>query len=858
MKEYIQELFQSRTRHSQPNYQDWQTFLDLITYIYVLNRDAPIYSVYRGARNLRNAVETTISTLQALSNVAEDRVKRDVEVDTSAFDAARRNLRQFGDTMLDRGVNSANEIRPLERFNNKNDQVLVGLKEGVGNDVSPEEAKALLQTYMDAFRSLEQAFSSKLPLLSSGLSNYLSLNLRGTGLSVIAKRASRVMDEIGDEIDLGSLEIKKAIDKLVSIQSTVNTLAKVADPTLTILTGTGASYGTGTAASITSTLSSPWDFESGVSDELDLNIDGVVQPTITLQTGSRAYAETSEAQVHPAAIFPPGTQRGWSLGCRIGAPSGPLTLQVKVDEAVAFSGLLALYDVGVYPATPYISFDELQAILTGLPGLSVTVPRPGVLRIERTAVGDTRSFRFSADRTVVPVSGVYNPIEATGLGDSGELTAGPTLVDKSYRGTSITSDLLALDLRNKNDKLNPLIAYQERIAGTYGYLSSGTRLEVYKIQDAAGGLQTTYGSTTVSSTTYNFVGKEVVAGDKIKFDGNTYSIVAVDENDITLDSASSSASGGYNFEIYPDTSSIQVGDVMEVADSALIFSSYHRVTAVSEGNIDTADPFFYSSVDAEFRVLNDAITLASKSVATDSSIQVLASANPANTELGLPVTEARGTVDQWDDSGTDYADYTILVDDVLRISVGDQAVISVGDQLTLSEEFTNNLNETYSLVNPDREALDAFVAQLNSWISANLNYWRELDEYLPQLVLGYPHPDAITAWQNKISPAIAAYQQLLSYIDDLSVRRLTDVDDVYRLLEEGGFDRARDLLLGCDFESFFVLESEEATYQGYFQMETQGFVKKYIPPDTYIDPKDTELEEYELPDLESESLGSER
>ena len=82
------------------------------------------------------------------------------------------------------------------------------------------------------------------------------------------------------------------------------------------------------------------------------------------------------------------------------------------------------------------------------------------------------------------------------------------------------------------------------------------------------------------------------------------------------------------------------------------------------------------------------------------------------------------------------------------------------------------------------------------------------------------------------------------------------MDDVLRLLEEGGYDRARDLLLGCNFGAFFELEAEEATYQGFFQIETQGFVGTYVPPDSYIDPRDTELNEYELPDLESEDLGS--
>lgn len=858
MKEYIQELFQSRTRHSQPNYRDWQTFLDLITYIYILNRDAPIYSVYRGARNLRKAVEATIALLENLRDTADDRIERESTVDRDIFYAARRNLSQFGETMLDRGVNSTNSIAPLGRFNTLNDEVLAGLKEGVGSELSPDEAKVQLQTDLDAFKELEAAFTTKLPLISSGLIDYLALNLRGVGLSVIANRALRVMDEIGDEIDLGGLQIKKAIDRLVSIQTTVNTLSKVKDPTLVILSGTGQSYGSGTAASILSVRSSPWAFETGVSDQLDLDIDGVVQPTITVPVGSKAVAETSRAPVHPAAIFPPGTQRGWPLGCMVGGPGGIVNITVKVDEVVVLAAPLILYDVGVYPATPYISFDALQAALTGLPGLTVTVPNPGVLRIERTAVGYMRSFRFSADRIVVPVSGIYNPLEATGLGDSGELTPGPTLIDKVYRGVSVTSEQLALSLSASNNKLSARATYQQLIAGSYGQLVSPTRLEIYKIKDAAAGLYTTLGSVTVSSTTYNFVGKDVQPGDKIKFDGNTYTIVSVDENEIELDSVSTSVSGFYNFEIYPDTSVVQVGDVMEVSDAALIFSSFHRISAVTEGMVDTSDPFFYSSVGAEFRIFNDAITLASKALDTSSAIQVLASVQPANSELQLPAAMVRGTVAQWDDSATDYGDYTILVDDLLRISVGDQALVEVGDQLTLEQEFQNNLNESYQLINPDREALDAFIAQLDSWVSGNLSYWRILNDYLPQLVLGYPHPDAVVTWQNKVGPMITAYEQLLVLIDSLSVRRLREIDDVYKLLEEGGFDRARDLLLACDFETFFELEADEATYQGYFQTETQSFVKTYVPPDSYIDPEYTELQEYAVPDLESEDLGSGR
>jgi hypothetical protein len=849
MRDQIQALFQSRTQHSQPSYRDWQTYLDLITYIFLLNRDAPLYSIYWGARNLKSPINVTIATLQSMDSYAQDRIERSADVNKTAIIAARRSLRTFGDTMLDRGVNSTNSIAPLEIFNTQSNKVIQSMLSGVGNEVSPEEAKAGLVETLATFRELEELMGTRTALISAALSQYLNMNLHGTGLSDIAKRADRVIGQIQDDAEQGNIALKAAIEELVSIQASVNNLSKVDAPDLVITSGTGAASGTGTAALVTSGRSGPWAFEAGVSDGLDLAIDGVAAAPFTTSPATKALLQTAQAQVYPG-VPAPGSGLSWPLGCYVAADPSPVTIQARVDDGTpSTTGLAFYYPPGPFPKIPYVSFDDLQTFLTGLAGLSVTVPSVGVLQVERAVAGVTKSFRLSADSFAVSV-GVPNLLEDIGISDSGERIS--ALIDGAYRGTSVSVDDLSTNLEAV-DGLDPTPVYQTLIEGTHGYLPGSSILRINKIDEPVPDLDVTSGSTTVSSPTYNFKGRDVVAGDLIEFNATIFTITAVDETNLTLDSAPT-FTGTYAFKIWPDTSGVQVGDMVEVSDSALLFSSLHRVSGVSDDDITIEDDFFYDTVAAEFRIFRDELDLASKAIDTSSSIQVLVTST-ANAELGFTTSSVRGTVSGWTDSSKDFTDYVLLVGDLLRVKTDDFDIEVIESSLTVDPEMSNTNSGTYQLINPDREAHDAFVADLDAWRASSLGYWQELDELAVRLLQGYPHPDVVTIFRNKVAQALTDYQTLLGYIADFAVRRLTDVDDVYKILIESGFDRARDLLVTCDFGTFFDLEAEEATYQGAFQLETQGFVSTYAPADTYIDPRDTELQEYALPDIVSENLG---
>ena len=385
-------------------------------------------------------------------------------------------------------------------------------------------------------------------------------------------------------------------------------------------------------------------------------------------------------------------------------------------------------------------------------------------------------------------------------------------------------------------------------------MSGPQQLSVYKIQDTAGGLGVTAGSRVVTSDTYNFVGKQVRVGDTIKFDGQAFSVVSVSESTVTLDADHTSSTGSYNFDVFPDTSGISAQDLVDVYARDYAFSSSHRVTAVTDGLIDIEDYFFYDSITVEFSVYEDQLLLKSKKVDVDSSIEVLP-ASTANTELDFPLGQVRGTVSGYSDGAIDFRDVAVLKDDLLRV-YGDFPIESIGQSLSLYDEIRNDTSGTYSLVNPDREEFDSFMSYLGSWRNANLGYGGQIDSWLIPILFQDPNQDVITSFQSKIASLVTQYQSLRSSIQSMSIRRLQDIDDVFALLLDGGYDRARDILIFADFATFFELEAEEATYQGKFQLEAQDFDQTYLEADQFEDQTATELEEYVLPDLQSTALGT--
>lgn len=848
MKEEIQTLFPSRTQHSSPEYEDWQTVLDLVTFVFLLSRDAPLYVAYRGARNLRPTVNSTIAALQSMYDLAPDRVEAATTVDTTALNAARRTLEGLGEVLVDRGVGTSSS-ETLQKFNDQLGKSLDTMKAGVGTNVSPDEAKTDLLAQLAQFKTLEAQTTTKTALLENALTTYLGLNLRGSGLADIAERSERVIRDIQEEAILGTAPLKASIDQLIAIQSTMGALSQIGAPELVIVSGTGSAEGTGTAASVTCGKSGPWDPESTVSDELDLVVDGVSLATVKVLSGTKAEAQTAAAPAVGGLTPGPTSGLAWALNCTVNSDPSPVNMDVRVDDgSAAVYGITFRFLAGGFPKTPYLAYDDINAIYGGTSDLTTTNPSAGVVHIERDAVGYTHSFRNSADAFAV-ATGAANLLEDIGLLDSGEYT---TTVDKAYRGTSVGSEALAAYLRANVPQLNPEAVYTELASGDYGDIVSATTINLWKV--SASDLSVVSGSRVVTSPTVNFVGQGVLVGDLIGFDSQAFTLVAVSEDSLTLDADHTSATGTYPFVIAPAAAATDVvaGDYLEVTSAALGFTAYHKVVSASNATLTIEDGFIDTG-RAEFRLFRELLTLKSKKLDTSSSIEV-DSGSTANSEFDFPTSEQRGTVDQWSAAGTDFSTYSILENDLLRIST-DVAIELVETDLTLKAEITNNTASAYSVVNPDRESFDTFKAALTSWRATNLSYSRVLDDALNFIVQGHPLPDAIASFQTKVANIQAAYQTLLGYINSFSARRIITLDDAFKLLLENGYDRGRDLLIACDFETFFALEAEEATYEGHFQMETQDFAQNYVASDPYVDPRDTELQDYVRPDLESTDLG---
>jgi hypothetical protein len=863
MREKVQELFQSRTRRSEPNYRDWQTFLDLITYLFILNRDAPLYAIRRAAGNLKLVINTGDTLLASLATNAQDRLERKATVDTKALRAAQRQMGRFSTTMLDRGVNSTNSIPSLSIFNSQVGIAMDSMVEGVGSETSPAEAKVQMATDLSDFQELEEQLTTKTAILETALDDYLTMNLRGSGLSAVAARAERLISGIYDDAIIDTLALKDALEQLTAIQSTVNRLSILDTLDAVILSSTGQAAGEGTAALVDSGRSAPWDFDAVPANRvLDLAVDGAAPVAITLPAGTKALAETFAATDYTAVGFLPSGY-GWNMGM-VTAPLGNAVFYARVDDdpiELMFS-VPTYYPTGLFPDFAVIDRDDVVTALTGLfPGAGVTVTLTGtnVVQMERNVVGEYRSIRFSGvDFALVP-TGRGNPTGAMGLLDSGEHLATPVIRDSAYRGTSVeTKECLDIITVAAVDA-NPQTFFSELISGGYGSLPATLdRIEIYKIQALGLDLTVESGNDQVYSAVYNFRGSDVAVGDLLKVNTQTFTVASVDENYLTL-TTTPTFSGNYAFEVYPDTSVLQVGDMIGVTDAQRVFTSQHRISSITEGVVFLSTELFVGGPaydPATFTIYRETLRLQSKKLDTSSSIQV-DPGSTANAEMSYATSVVYGTVIEWEDSATDFTEEPILAQDILRIvsPSQDEIIRAVSANLTLTTEIYNNISSAYSIVNPDREAHDQFIQDLTTWRASNLDYWKQLDYRANPIIRDDPRQDIIDAYVSYISTIRGKYQELLGYIDAFTVRRIIDVDDCYKILKEGGFDRAFDLLGEGSFETFFALEAEEATYQGHFQLETETFVQQNLTPDQYVDPVEDEWDEYRRPDLPEPELG---
>jgi hypothetical protein len=828
----------------------------------VLNRDAPLYAIYRGARNLRALINSMKTSLSTMSDLAQDRLLVTTTVDSDALAASKRNLALYGSSMDRRGINATESVPPLGILNDQLDKALDSLRDGIGTDTSPDEARTLLASELASFQELEDTLDTNTELLVDALTTYLGINLQGAGILAISDRAERLIEEIETSVNDGSVALKDASEDLIAIQTTVNELAQVPTPDKTIVSGTGAAAGTGTVASLETGESGPWDFTLG-SHDLDVAIDGASATSFTLPDAVKATAITHQAQTYG---FLGGSGDGWKLGFTTSNEPATVALKIRVDGAAPTTTSINLYydpaeNGGVPPRHPYVERGNFTSQITAISGITTAVSANNIVSILRDVVGVRHGFNLSANNpSFTVVVGVADVLGGLGLGDCGEYTVAPLVViDCTYRGISITVDDVIETIRGTTNLLNAERTYTEFYTGRYGYIPSINKLEVYKIKNGSG-LSVTAGSRVVTTTAHNFEARQVKVGDLIKFDSQIFGIVAVAEESLTIDADHTSSTGTYSFDIYPDTTVLQAGDIVDVRDQLAVFSSEHKISSISEGEITIVDNFFMADLttyDVDFTIFRDNLTIRSTKTDTTSSLEVEMPASTANTHLDFPTGEVRGTVEKYEDTSINFSDYSILINDRLQMSSPaiDEAITAINSDLTLENEIINDASGAYSVINPDRDSHDTFIQSLISWRTTNLDYYEELDSSLNAILNDDPTQGLITAFQNKVVTISATYDTLLGYITALTARRLVDIDDTYSLLLEAGFDRARDVLITCDFASFFSMTSQEATYEGYVQKESQEFVSTYLQPDKYVDPHSEELQEFILPDIKSEELG---
>lgn len=449
------------------------------------------------------------------------------------------------------------------------------------------------------------------------------------------------------------------------------------------------------------------------------------------------------------------------------------------------------------------------------------------------------------------------------LGLYGELTSYSRPTDAEdvatyiNRGTSLITAstkqavrLSSVLLRTDTASVLRLVAYKQRTTASYG---SGTNVTFTLDEDVVSGV---------------VVGDEIAVREGYE-PGTAGVITAVGTNTLTANMLSSlTAASGVLIEVGP-TNAIEQDDIIEV-DSGVNAGRYYvdiigtpsfdltlRGATVPQVSDGFNQPLFMTG-----SVYREALTVSSKSKSISSSVESYDNlgvffdttgfhrATATTQYLQLPTTKGveEGDLLELYTTGSVTPDITAVIETVF-----DDGVVGLAVALDATVSYTMAEGRPQSppsavLRKEQHYNFDAFKDQLDAWLAkapwSNLSsYFTDLNRYInPLLVNENPTDTDVSSAENRVkdlsgtltiaSATIAnkpTLESLEAIFDTYSVNRVHEIDAMLKTLQERGADRASDLLLECQFTTFFGLSLEEVSYGGAFQKAMRDVMQNDLP-----------------------------
>ncbi len=768
------------------------TVFDLLTTTLLLRTDSVFYLIWLAKNRLRKLLSLQIESMTAIDAWAEG-VSRPSKLVNSTTDLtnAQAAIANVNAGLNARTTGVRGSIGPaVDRFRSSVDRFVRSeltknvVVDGVVTETA-EELRALVAAEWAQVLERAADIDTAVANTNSALTSLAAVRLPESAVRDIVSRVSDRLTEL-QELMAGDSAVASSRSAMLDLLTMRTLLARAADfrnplRVLMPLAGDGTTAtlidSDGTTASITGTVSGPFNHDSAVLD-LSLN-GGTSTPSITLPSTSRA-----ELRSQPLT-FPSGP----GGGAEVAVVLNHTTTVTFVPAASYASGAAAASALDAALAGVDVSFD---ATTTQLVFTSADTGDASFVQL----LADTAARAQVADWLVVGVTEAA-PVPTADV--VAAINGGDPDVEASFSETFYATF----------DGLRSAVGGEEAI--------------IWDRRDFAANLVAD-GTTVVSSPVRNFEGIGVQPGWGLVItapapSAGTYGIVAVDGPNLTLDAAVA-ATGAATYYLGPDYSSVPAGARVRVTGfDSPTNNGFYRVASAAVAQIVTDIDLRAADTRLAVTVFTQFVTIAARGTTTSSGIGVLVGSAGA-TALGLAVAASESVAEL----GT------------LQISTGDflQRGVRVGDVLVLTSPSTVVYTRTVVSATNTRLVFNAPVpVETGAW-TFQIQSQRYLSyDTLQASTTTYAATTyagtGITTLDTVVARLIngAKYTSLLSvpinkYIEDLTILRAAldayavsreiAIDNIVRTMREQGLDRATDLLLALDLDEFFTMDADGASY----------------------------------------------
>ena len=181
-------------------------------------------------------------------------------------------------------------------------------------------------------------------------------------------------------------------------------------------------------------------------------------------------------------------------------------------------------------------------------------------------------------------------------------------------------------------------------------------------------------------------------------------------------------------------------------------------------------------------------------------------------------------------------DYSITIDQILTVEEAGVPLIHLSQELPLSLSLTLNFSTSSTVPfarirKQVKQNYDTLSEGISDWLEARSSvYFTQLNAAVNSLLIHKnPTSAQVGTLRNHLGVMTAALSDFSSILSSYNAGIVDEVDQLIKAYKERGADRAVDILTSADFETFFSLDADSASYTGNLQKSLRDIQREDLP-----------------------------